>query len=82
MTALPPFVEYLNTFGVLGLLVALGVGFYYGKVRLGSDCDKCEKERDALRAEIKTLWAEKVEDAKESEELAKAYLKLRQVDKS
>ena len=76
------FVQYLDTFGVLGLLIVLGLGFYTKKLRLGSDYDRCETENAELRAEVKVLWAEKVEDAKESQDLARAYLKVREADKS
>ena len=82
MSALPPLVEYLNTGGILALLILFGFMFYSGRVRLGKDFDDQEKELMDCRAEIKQLWLEKIADKEEKAELARAYLKIREADKS
>lgn len=82
MSALPPLLEYLNAGGVLALMVLGGWMVYTGRLRLGKDFDDQEKELMECRAEIKELWQEKVRDKEEKAELARAYLKIREADKS
>ena len=82
MSTLPPLIEYLNAGGVLALLILGGWMVYTGRLRIGKDYDSQEKELMECRAEIRQLWIEKTEDKEEKAELAKAYLKLREVDKA
>lgn len=42
------------------------------------DCNMLRKDNEALRADNMRLWGEKVEDAKESGELARAILRVRE----
>ena len=77
--------------GLIGYLVVsvvlLAVAFTAGErvffgIVPGYRMREKTEECDALRAEVKVLWAEKVEDGKEQAELAKAYLRLRDQEKS
>ena len=82
MSALPPLFDFLNAGGVLALLLILGFGFYTGRVRLGADFDDQEEQLGKCRSEIKDLWEEKVADKEKIADLAQAYLKIREADKS
>lgn len=81
MSSFEAIVSYLDTFGTFGVIAVLGLGFYLRKIRLGSECERVELEAQELRAEVKTLWQEKAEDAKETQDLARAYLRLREGEK-
>lgn len=74
-------ISVIDSVGTLGLVVILAWAFYTRRIRLGSDADRCEMERDTLREEVKQLWVEKAEDARESSDLARAYLKLREQER-
>jgi hypothetical protein len=74
-------VGYLDTIGTLGVLAVVGWGFYTRRIRLGTECDRVEAENVELRKEVKQLWSEKVEDAREAADVARAYVKIREQEK-
>lgn len=82
MSELPLIFDYLNAGGVLAAFLLIGWGFYTERIRFGRDFDDLEKKLDDCELQIKELWQEKVADKEEKAELARAYLRIREHDKS
>ena len=72
--------------GIVGLLVTgitiVGLAFQMEWVVPGGRYKEKTAECEKLREDNMRLWAEKVEDAKESEMVAKAYIRIRESDRN
>jgi hypothetical protein len=74
--------DLLQNLGLIGVLTIALLGRYRGWWVDGPTHRKTEERCGVLQAENTTLWKEKVEDAKEQGELAKAYMKLREQERA
>lgn len=82
----PGYLSGFDKLGIVAILVGIillgGMAFVREWVVPGSRYDEKVAECQKLAEENARLWREKVEDAKESEVIAKAYIRNRERDVS